>query len=109
VFVDHEGGDPNFSATTRLTDDRVIVVVTGEVDMSTADDMFRAATEGSAPAATLDLREVTFFDSAAIHALLRLAEHFGVAALRVLPSHQVRRVLEISGLAGQPWLEEISG
>jgi hypothetical protein len=35
--------------------------------------------------------------------MLRLAEHYG-DRLRVLPSAQVRRVLEISGLAGQPWL-----
>ena len=52
---------------------------------------------------TLDLRGVTFFDSAAIHALLQLAEVYG-ERLRVLPSTQVRRVLEISGLAAQPWL-----
>jgi anti-anti-sigma factor len=105
VSVDQEGVDPGFSATTRLTDDGVFVVVTGEVDMSTADDMFRAATPDAARAATVDLREVSFFDSAAIHALLRLAEHFG-GALTVLPSPQVRRVLEISGLAGQPWLSD---
>jgi anti-anti-sigma factor len=101
--VDQEGGDPDFSATTRVTGDGALVVVTGEVDMSTADDMFRAATEDAATAATVDLRGVTFFDSAAIHALLRLAEHYG-GALTVLPSPQVRRVLEISGLATQPWL-----
>jgi len=46
---------------------------------------------------------VTFFDSAAIHALLQLAESYG-ERLRVLPSAQVRRVLEISGLSAQPWL-----
>ena len=50
------------------------------------------------------LTAVTFFDSAAIHALLQIAEHYGAGALRVLPSHQVRRVLEIAGLSTQPWL-----
>lgn len=95
--------DANFSATTSVTDDRVVVTVTGEVDMSTADAMFRAASEGGTERVTLDLRGVTFFDSAAIHALLRLAEHLG-GALDVLPSPQVRRVLEISGLSSQPWL-----
>lgn len=102
--MDQEGPDPNFSAAGVVTDDRVVVTVTGEVDMSTADAMLQAATRDGAGAATLDLRAVTFFDSAAIHAVLRLAEHYGTD-LSVLPSAQVRRVLEISGLANQPWLE----
>ena len=104
MFVDQEGLDPNFSATASVAGDRAVVTVTGEVDMSTADAMFRAATKDDASAATLDLREVTFFDSAAIHALLQLAEFYGDDRLRVLPSTQVRRVLEISGLSAQPWL-----
>ena len=103
MFVDQEGVDPNFSATAAVADGRALVTVTGEVDMSTADAMFRAATRDHAAAATLDLRGVTFFDSAAIHALLRLAERYG-ERLRVVPSNQVRRVLEISGLSTQPWL-----
>ena len=103
MFVDQEGLDANFSAPAAVDGDRAVVTVTGEVDMSTADAMFRAATEDEAAAATLDLRGVTFFDSAAIHALLQLAEHYG-ERLRVVPSIQVRRVLEISGLAAQPWL-----
>jgi hypothetical protein len=72
VFVDQAGLPPDFSATAAVTDDRALVTVTGEVDMSTADAMFRAATKDDAAAATLDLRGVTFFDSAAIHALLQL-------------------------------------
>ncbi|MEU4241574.1 STAS domain-containing protein [Actinoplanes sp. NPDC026619] len=105
MFVDQEGPDPNFSATVAMADGRAVVTVTGEVDMLTADTMVRAATTDGASAATLDLREVTFFDSAAIHAVMRLAERYG-SELTVLPSSQVRRVLEISGLAGQPWLSE---
>ena len=66
----------DFSASGEVTGDHVTVVVTGEVDMSTADAMFRAATPDGAAAATLDLRAVTFFDSAAIHALIRLAERY---------------------------------
>jgi anti-anti-sigma factor len=105
VFVDQEGADPNFTATATVTGDEVVVTVAGEVDMSTADGMFRAATKDASVSATLDLRGVTFFDSAAIHALLQLAEHYG-NRLRVLPSGQVRRVLEIAGLSTQPWLTE---
>ncbi|XVU24147.1 STAS domain-containing protein [Actinoplanes sp. CA-054009] len=101
--MDQEGADPNFTATGVVTGNRVTVTVTGEVDMSTADAMFRAATVDGAAAATLDLHEVTFFDSAAIHALLQLADRYGEALL-VHPSAQVRRVLEIAGLSTQPWL-----
>jgi anti-anti-sigma factor len=103
--VDQDGADTNFSASGVVADDRVVVTVSGEVDMSTADAMFRAATQDAASAATLDLRAVTFFDSAAIHALIRIAERYG-AHLEVHPSPQVRRVLEISGLSAQPWLRD---
>ncbi|MGA5305037.1 STAS domain-containing protein [Nucisporomicrobium flavum] len=101
--MDQDGAENIFSATTSVAGDRVTVVVAGEVDMSTADRMFRAATGGGAAAVTLDLLGVTFFDSAAIHALIRLAERYP-AALSVIPSPQVRRVLDISGLGNQPWL-----
>ena len=86
-----------------MADDRTTVVVLGEVDMSTADTMFQTTLGGGTPAATMDLRGVTFFDSAAIHALIRLAERFP-SGFAVLPSPQVRRVLDISGLSTQPWL-----
>ena len=102
--MDQDGPD-NFTATGAVTGDRVTVLVSGEVDMSTADTMFRAATPDGVRAATLDLREVTFFDSAAIHALVRLNERYS-GSLEVIPSPQVRRVLDISGLSGQPWLTQ---
>ena len=104
MHVDHEGSDPNFTAAGVVTGDRVVVTVTGEVDMSTAGAMLQAATEGGAGSATLDLRAVTFFDSAAIHALVQLAERYA-GGFEVVPSRQVRRVLEIVGLADQPWLK----
>lgn len=101
--MDQDGQAPIYSATSEVTDDRVTVLVTGEVDMSTADDMFRTAVRDGAGSATLDLRGVSFFDSAAIHALVRLAERYP-DAFDVIPSPQVRRVLDISGLGEQPWL-----
>ena len=101
--VDQGGADPVFAATADVDGGHVTVVVTGEVDMSTADQMFRAATPDGASRASLDLRAVTFFDSAAIHALIRLADRYQ-DALDVTPSRPVRRVLDISGLGGQPWL-----
>ena len=102
--MDQEGQDPNFSATGVVHGGRVIVTVTGEVDMATADTLYRAATPDRAEAATVDLTAVTFFDSAAVHTLVRLAERYP-GALEVVPSARVRRILDISGLGGQPWLK----
>ncbi|AGL20327.1 STAS domain-containing protein [Actinoplanes sp. N902-109] len=102
--MDQDGIEGIFSATTTVSGNRATVVVAGEVDMSTADRMIQAATGERTATVTLDLRGVTFFDSAAIHALIRLAERYPDGALEVLPSAQVLRVLDISGLSDQPWL-----
>ncbi|RKF27100.1 STAS domain-containing protein [Micromonospora globbae] len=101
--MDHGVAPPVFSATAEIDGDDLFVVVTGEVDMATADTMFQTALREPAARVTLDLRAVTFFDSAAIHALVRLAQRLP-DALSVLPSRQVRRVLDVSGLSEQPWL-----
>ena len=71
--------------------------------MATADTMYQTVLREPVRHVTLDLRAVTFFDSAAIHAVVRLAQRFP-GTLTVLPSRQVRRVLEISGLGEQDWL-----
>ncbi|MFU8871237.1 STAS domain-containing protein [Micromonospora sp. SL4-19] len=101
--MDQGGAPPIFSAKAEVDGDQLRVVVTGEVDMATADTMYQSALRGPARHVTLDLRAVTFFDSAAIHAVVRLAQRLP-GALAVLPSRQVRRVLEISGLGEQDWL-----
>jgi anti-anti-sigma factor len=101
--VDQEGASPVFAATAETDGTRLRVVVSGEVDMATADAMVQAATLEGATEVTLDLRQVTFFDSAAIHAVLGLA-HRHPTGLKIIPSHQVRRVLEIAGLSDQPWI-----
>ncbi|MFF5171153.1 STAS domain-containing protein [Micromonospora sp. NPDC000089] len=99
-----QGGPPAvFSASAELDGDHLRVVVTGEVDMATADTMLRTALREPAERVVLDLRGVTFFDSAAIHAVVQLAQRLP-RGLTVLPSRQVTRVLEISGLAEQAWL-----
>ena len=101
--MDQGGAAPVFSVTAQVDGDQVRVQETGEVDMATADTMFQTALREPAKQLTLDLRAVTFFDSAAIHAVVRLAQRFP-NALTVLPSPQVRRVLDISGLGDQDWL-----
>ncbi|MEH1013830.1 STAS domain-containing protein [Micromonospora sp. CPCC 206060] len=101
--MDQGGAEPVFSATAEVDDGRLMVRVRGEVDMSTAETMYQTAVREPAEHLMLDLRRVTFFDSAAIHAVIRIARHFP-DSLTVLPSPPVRRVLEIAGLIGQPWL-----
>jgi stage II sporulation protein AA (anti-sigma F factor antagonist) len=100
--VDQGGVPPVFSASAEADGDHLRVVVTGEVDMATADTMLATTLREPARRVTLDLRAVTFFDSAAIHAVVRLAKRFP-GTLTVLPSRQVARVLEISGLGDQDW------
>ncbi|MEU5669230.1 STAS domain-containing protein [Micromonospora sp. NPDC047762] len=103
--MDQGGAPPVFSASAEIDGDHLHVVVAGEVDMATADTMLQTALrEPAAGKITLDLSAVTFFDSAAIHALVRLAQEFS-GRLSVRPSRQVRRVLEISGLGEQGWLD----
>lgn len=92
-----------FAATAETDGNRLRVDVSGEVDMATADAMVQAATVAGTTEITLDLRQVTFFDSAAIHAVLGLAKRHPTG-LTVIPSRQVRRVLDIAGLGDQPWL-----
>nr|MDT0661405.1 STAS domain-containing protein [Micromonospora sp. DSM 115978] len=101
--MDQGGTEAVFSTTVTVDGDHLSVVVEGEVDMSTAATMIDAASGEKARRLTLDLRQVTFFDSAAIHAVIQLADRYA-GGLGVLPSRQVRRVLEISGLGDQPWL-----
>ncbi|MER5604811.1 STAS domain-containing protein [Micromonospora tulbaghiae] len=103
--MDQGGAAPVFSVTAQVDGDQLRVQVTGEVDMATADTMFQTALREPAKRLALDLRAVTFFDSAAIHAVVRLAQRFP-DALTVLPSPQVRRVLDISGLGDQEWLAD---
>ncbi|MET8092586.1 STAS domain-containing protein [Micromonospora sp. NPDC005220] len=102
--MDQGGAPPVFSASAEIDGDHLHVVVAGEVDMATADTMLQTALRQPAAKITLDLTAVTFFDSAAIHAVVRLAQRFP-GTLTVRPSRQVRRVLEISGLGEQGWLD----
>jgi anti-anti-sigma factor len=103
--VDQDGQEPIYAATGEVADNHVTVRVSGEVDMSTADQMYQVAVRDGVVAATLDLTGVTFFDSAAIHALIRLSQRYP-DAFAVIPSPQVHRVLDISGLSDQPWLRK---
>jgi anti-anti-sigma factor len=82
----------------------VAVAVHGEVDMSTADQLWAALVEALTRwpgTVTVDLAQVTFLDSQGIRALIRVNNgcDFDASRLRVRsPQPQVRKVLELTGL-----------
>lgn len=89
------------------TDDAaaVVIAVAGDLDIATADQLFREAHEvlrGSAPAQlVLDLSGVSFLDSSGIGTLVELrnvaTDTGGTLTLR-RPSERTRRLLEITAL-----------
>ena len=81
-----------------VREDDSTLVVSGEIDMSTAGMLWVTinATFGPGEPARLDLSEVTFIDSSGISVLLRATRE---RDLRVTgASRQVQRVLDMAGL-----------
>src|SRR4051812_21544768 len=88
---------PDFSVTRRRAGDAVVVMPEGEIDLATIDQV-RAeidAASGEARLVVLDLRSVTFIDSAGIRLVIEgtraLADAGGELAV-VRGSAEVRRV-----------------
>jgi anti-sigma B factor antagonist len=81
-------------------DDAVIVRLVGEIDISSAhlltNQVAIMAKEGRS-AVILDASEVNFMDSTGVHALVegKRALHDNGTRIFLVPSHQVRRVLEL--------------
>ena len=76
-------------------------MVSGDVDLTTADELARVVRQemGSGPV-LLDLSEVTFMDSSGLRALDGLARHSASGGLRVDPrmSRSVAQILELTGM-----------
>jgi anti-sigma B factor antagonist len=93
--------------TEPLSDDQVLVAVTGEVDIAVADLLLDALTSIVEPGLTstvdVDLSETTFIDAMGISALL-VAREVAVArgtGMRIRGADGiVRTVLEVVGLLG---------
>jgi anti-anti-sigma factor len=83
------------------------VRVSGEIDLSTVEEVRAGAMGGAGPAPdrlVLDLRDVTFMDTSGIRLLVELMrrEAEGGPALVVVEAHpSVRRLLDIAGLTPQ--------
>ena len=95
-----------FRMARRDTTGYPTLVVTGEVDMATADEFSAGAVsllDGATVVAHLDLAEVVFFDSSGIAALVDVQRAFDEASVRLViaPSRSVARTLELTGFTEQ--------
>ena len=86
----------------------VLVVATGELASDTCDHLSRST--ASATDLLLDLREVTFVDSAGLNTLLALDATASRAGrtLRIDPGTALRRLLELCGMEDMLTLVEIA-
>lgn len=91
------------TVTTASAGDRTVVAVTGEVDLSNADEVderLAAAIPVTATHVVLDLTATTYVDSSAIAVLFRVAERCGYhrQELRLVapPAGKIRLVLELT-------------
>ena len=99
------GPDMLWSARIIEHDDTRTVALTGEIDLTGADELHRLLiTELDDPAVmtvTADLANVTFLDSAALGALIRAFHHadgIGRHFFARNPTRPVRRVLDMTGI-----------
>jgi anti-sigma B factor antagonist len=102
--VDRSGA-PTFALDVEACDGWTRVAVSGELDLATVDPFSGAVRDGlAAGAVVIDLRDVSFMDSAGVRALnTALREAAGTGReLRVAEGMQpiVRQVLEITGMLG---------
>jgi anti-sigma B factor antagonist len=92
------------SVLLRRDEEQVHILVTGEVDMSVADDFYRATAlvaAEPAPAIILDVAAVTFADSTLLHGIARLhriSKTTGATLVIANPSPSIHRLLAITGL-----------
>jgi anti-sigma B factor antagonist len=92
----------DFSVTRRRIGDACVVVPVGEIDLATVDDVraeLAAAVHEEASVLYLDLREVTFIDSAGIRAIVEFARVSDLVIVR--GPLAVRRLFDLVGLEGR--------
>jgi anti-sigma B factor antagonist len=90
-----------FGVTSYAIDGGRVLILTGELDASTAPGLAAELSRDPGPLVVLDLSELTFIDSSglgAIHAARQRAMDDGGILVVCRPSPTVHRVLEITGL-----------
>jgi anti-anti-sigma factor len=90
---------PEFSVTRRRAGDTVVVVPIGEIDLATVDALAAelAAARDEAASVVLDLRALSFIDSAGVRLVLEASRGTGAFAV-VRGPREVRRVFDLVGL-----------
>jgi anti-anti-sigma factor len=94
----------NLDTSIAYEDGRVCVVVSGDLDLSTAPKLWSAlepAMEDGAPTLVLDISGVGFLDSSGISVIVRalkLLRETDRALVVRSPQPQARKVLEVTGL-----------
>lgn len=97
---------PEFSVTVKVeqADRSAVIEVCGELDSGTFEELLetvRDAVTGGARELTLDLRPMTFIDSAGTRSLIvieRLAQQHGVSLTVMQPREEVTELLRTAGL-----------
>jgi anti-anti-sigma factor len=97
---------PEFSVTRRRAGDAIVVIPVGEIDLATVDQLQAEldAAAGEATQVVLDLREVSFIDSAGLRLVLyssRALEASGGGLTVVRGPREVQRVFDLVGLDGR--------
>lgn len=85
------------------TEDRCVLEVIGELDLTAADDFVEAGLRAltRAPVVEVDLAGLTFLDSRGLGALVRIRNEARAASKSLVltnPSEQTQRLLRITGL-----------
>ena len=102
-MVASQDGERAFGVTLERADGRCVVVVRGEVDMDTAEDLGRVVecVRRSGAPLVIDLAHTTFMDSSGINLLLRAHAAYGghpdAVTLRA-PSEAVMVTLTLAGV-----------
>ena len=97
---------PDFSVSRRRSNDAIVVVPVGEIDLATIDALQGEIDAAAAEAeqVVLDLREVAFIDSAGlrlvVHSSKALEADGGTFAV-VRGPREVQRVFDLVGLDGR--------
>jgi anti-sigma B factor antagonist len=95
----------DLNLTTRTVGDRTVVVVAGEIDLESADQLRNYALEAAREhggTVVLDLGRVTFLDSTGLKALIAIQRGCradGCEVALAAANRPVTKVLDITGLA----------
>jgi anti-sigma B factor antagonist len=97
-----EGGPAVGALTPSLhADGQIVVSITGELDISNADELraqFESILASNPDSLVIDVGALKFMDSSGIALLVQVATRVGSVSLRN-PSALIRRVLEATGVA----------